>query len=122
MIKGIDVTYIHTANKELADWYNEKLGIEKSYGDDHWQGMSMSEGSNFGFDFIGFPSSTVQRQPVMISFKVDDIYHAVEELKNRGVRFYPDNDPDKTIFDVGPKFVATCEDPDGNFFQLSQMK
>lgn len=122
MIKGIDVTYIHTSNKELADWYHETLGLEKAYGDDHWQSMVMGDGSGFGFDFIGYPSSTVQRQPIMISFKVDDIEKAVEELKNKGVRFYPDNDPEKSIFDVGPKLVATCEDPDGNFFQLSQAK
>lgn len=122
MIKGIDVSYIHTNNRELADWYSEKLGIEKGYGDNHWQSINMSDGSGFGFDFIGYPSSTVQKQAIMLSFKVDDIHQSVKELASKGVRFYPDNDTAKTIFDVGPKLVATCEDPDGNFFQLSQWK
>ena len=122
MIKGIDVSYIHTPNKELAQWYSEKLGIKKAYGDDHWQGMSLEDGNSFGFDFIGYPSSTVQKQSIMISFKVDDIKEAVKELADKGVRFYPDNDLERTIFDVGPKLVATCEDPDGNYFQLSQWK
>jgi extradiol dioxygenase family protein len=122
MIKGIDVTYFHTPNKELSDWYCEKLGLEKGYSDDHWHGINVKEGSGFGFDIIGFPSSTVQKQSIMISFKVDDIHAAVKEFAAKGVRFYPDNDIEKTIFDVGPKLVATCEDPDGNFFQLSQIK
>lgn len=122
MIKGIDVTYIHTPNKELADWYAEKLELDKGYGDDHWQAMQMKDGSGFGFDFIDYPSSTVQKQAIVVSFEVEDIKAAVEKLAKKGVRFYPDNDKEKTIFDVGPKLVATCEDPDGNFFQLSQIK
>lgn len=122
MIKGIDVTYIHSPNKELKDWYTDTLGLKEAYGDDHWQGYNMEEGSGFGLDFIGYPSSTVQKQSVMISFKVDDIQAAVKDLSKKGVRFYPDNDITKTIFDVGPKLVATFEDPDGNYVQLSQAK
>lgn len=122
MIKGIDVTYIHTPNKELADWYEQKLGLKKGYGDSHWQGFNMENGSRFGMDFISYPSSTVQKQSIMISFAVEDIYAAVEALAQKGVRFYPDNDKTKTIFDVGPSLVATLEDPDGNFVQLSQAK
>lgn len=58
----------------------------------------------------------------MISFAVEDIHAAVKDLAGKGVRFYPDNDIAKTIFDVGPSLVATFEDPDGNFMQLSQRK
>lgn len=122
MIKGIHTTYIHTPNKELANWYEENLGLKKGYGDDHWQAFDTAEGSTFALDFIGYPSSTVQKQSVMISFEVEDIELAVEELSKKKVRFYPDNDKEKTIFDVGPALVATCEDPDGNFFQISQRK
>ena len=122
MIKGIDVAYIHTPNKELADWYSETLGLEKGYGDDGWQSLETKEGSRFGIDFIGYPSSTVQKQSIMLSFLVDDIHATVKELAAKGVRFYPDNKLDETIFDVGPALVATFEDPDGNFAQLSQRK
>lgn len=122
MIKGIGTAYIHTPNKELADWYADKLGLKKGYGDDHWQAYETQSGSTFALDFIGYPSSTVQKQSIMISFEVEDIKQAVEELAAKNVRFYPDNDKEKTIFDVGPALVATCEDPDGNFFQLSQRK
>lgn len=122
MIKGIAVTYIHTPNKELADWYEKTLGLKKGYGDSTWQAFNMDAGSKFAMDFISYPSSTVQKQSIMISFAVDDIHAAVEELAKKGVRFYPDNDKTKTVFDVGPSLVATFEDPDGNFVQLSQAK
>ena len=122
MIKGIHVAYIHSPNQKLADWYSETLGLKKGYGDDHWQDFEFDQGSRFGLDFIGYPSSTVQKQSIMISFQVEDIHEAVESLAQKGVRFYPDNDKSKTIFDVGPTLVATIEDPDGNFIQLSQIK
>lgn len=122
MIKGIDLAYIHTPNKQLADWYEQTLGLKKGYGDSGWQSFNMDSGSRFGLDFVSFPSSTVQKQPVMISFTVENIHAAVEELAKKGVRFYPDNNKSKTIFDAGPSLVATIEDPDGNYIQLSQTK
>lgn len=122
MIKGIQVAYIHTPNPQLADWYSETLGLAKGYGDEHWQSFALEKGSNFALDFIGYPSSTVQKQAVMLSFEVENIEQAVASLAAKGVRFYPDNDPARTIFDVGPSWVATFEDPDGNFMQLSQQK
>ena len=122
MIKGIDVVYIHTPNKKLADWYESILGLKKGYGDSGWQSFETQSESRFGLDFISYPSSTVQKQSVVISFAVDDIHAAVESLALKGVRFYPDNDKTKTIFDAGPSLVATLEDPDGNFIQLSQKK
>lgn len=56
----------------------------------------------------------------MISFRVADIQAAVQTLVEKGVRFYPVNE--NIIFDVGPSFVATFQDPDGNWVQLSQPK
>ena len=73
MIKGISVAYIHTPNRELANWYQEKLGLKKGYGDDTWQAFETNQGSKFALDFISYPSSTVQKQSIMISFDVDDI-------------------------------------------------
>lgn len=122
MVKGIGVAYIHTPNKKLADWYEKTLNLKKAYGDEAWQEFKMAYGSRFALDFISYPSSTVQKQSVMLSFDVEDIEAAVEDLHKKGVRFYPDNDRTKTIFDVGPALVATFEDPDGNFVQLSQNK
>lgn len=122
LIKGISVAYIHTPNKKLADWYEKTLGLQKGYGDQTWQEFEMERGSRFALDFIGYPSSTVQKQSIMISFEVENIQKAVNELAAKGVRFFPDNDKSKTIFDAGETYVATFEDPDGNFVQISQMK
>lgn len=36
MIKGIGAAYIHTPNNALADWYADKLGLKKGYGDAGW--------------------------------------------------------------------------------------
>jgi catechol 2,3-dioxygenase-like lactoylglutathione lyase family enzyme len=120
MIKGIDVVFVHTPHKELGDWYAEVLGFEKGYGDDHWQEYRVEEGSRFAIDFTSFPRSVVEKQAMMISFKVNDIRGAVAELASRGVRFYPSQE--KAVFDVGPALVATFQDPDGNWMQLSQRK
>ncbi|MCI0405385.1 MAG: hypothetical protein L0209_04835 [candidate division Zixibacteria bacterium] len=122
MVKGIDVVYIHTPNKQLSEWYEKMLDLKKGYGDNTWQEFEMGRGSRFAFDFVSYPSSTVQKQSIVLSFEVEDIKRTVEDLAGKGVRFYPDNDKSRTIFDVGPSLVATFEDPDGNFVQISQKK
>ena len=120
MIKGIHVTYIHTPHKELSQWYEKVLGLKKNYSDDHWHDFVLDDGSRLGLDFTSFPRSVVEKQPIVISFKVDDIHKVVEKLGSRGVKFYPSLE--KTIFDAGPTLVATFQDPDGNWVQLSQDK
>jgi hypothetical protein len=120
MITGIDVVFIHTPHPELGDWYAETLGLSKGYGDDHWQEYRLSSGSRFALDFTAYPRSAVEKQAMMISFRVEDIHAAVRALSEKGVRFYPANE--STVFDVGPSLVATFQDPDGNWVQLSQPK
>jgi predicted enzyme related to lactoylglutathione lyase len=120
MIRGIDVVYIHTPHRELGQWYADTLGLERGYGDEHWQEFQMADGSRFAVDRTGFPRSAIEKQAVMISFRVEDLQAAVQELASRGVEFYPSREA--TIFDVGPALVATFQDPDGNWVQLSQRK
>jgi hypothetical protein len=120
MIKGIDVVFVHSPHRELGEWYAETLGLEKGYGDDHWQEYAMPQGSRFAIDFTTFPRSAVEKQAIVISFQVDDVRQAVETLAERGVRFYPSRE--EAVFDVGPTLVATFQDPDGNWAQLSQRK
>lgn len=120
-ILGIDVAYLHTPNgAQLAEWFAETLGLNVGYSDEQWYSLTTKEGSDFGLDVTRFPRSAVEAQPVMLSWGVDDIHEAVDVLAGRGVRFYPSTKD--TIFDVGPKLVATFQDPDGNWHQLSQMK
>jgi len=120
MITGIDVVFIHSPHKELGEWYASTLGLEKGYGDGGWQEFTLASGSRFGLDYTSYPMSVVEKQAIIISFKVDDIHQTVEELSSKGVKFYPSMDT--TIFDVGPSWVATFQDPDGNWMQLSQPK
>ena len=121
MIKSISVVYLHSSHgSQLAGWYSDKLGLPVKAAFPGWTEFELEGGSRFAIDYIGFPSSVVQRQPVMISFEVDDIRTAVDELAARGVRFYPSKED--TIFDVGPSLVATFEDAEGNWAQLSEIK
>ena len=120
MILGIDVAFIHTPHRELADWYADILGLPQGYGDDGWQSFQVSEGSRFAIDYTTFPRTAVEKQAILLSFKVNDIRQEFGTLAGRGVRFYPS--AETAIFDVGPSLVATFVDPDGNWVQLSQRK
>lgn len=119
MILGIDVVYLHTSNIEgLKAWYQEKLGLETVYGDGHWEELGMAVGSRFALDAVSPDTpAPVEQQPVMLSFRVDDIHEAVRVMAERGVEFYPD--VEQTVFQAGPALVATFKDGAGHWMQLS---
>jgi predicted enzyme related to lactoylglutathione lyase len=118
-IRSVEVAYVHTANPgPLAAWFRETLGLDVAYDDGHWIEFAIGDGTRFGLDGTTFQRSSVEAQPVMISFRVDDVAAAVAELVDRGVTFYPD--PERAIFDVGPALVASFQDPEGTWYQLSQ--
>lgn len=54
MIKGIDVVFIHTPHQELANWYEQVLGLPRGSGDSGWQEFRMESGSRFALDFTGY--------------------------------------------------------------------
>ena len=118
MIQGIDVVFIHSPYKELAEWYSKVLGLAKGFSDSEWTEYQTEGVTRFAVEHVGYPRSDVENQPIMISFRVADIQLAVETLAARGVRFYPS--AEETIFEVGPSLVATFLDPAGNWVQLSQ--
>ncbi|HZE97879.1 MAG TPA: VOC family protein [Planctomycetota bacterium] len=121
MIKGLSVAYLHSPHGDkLADWYTKTLGLDVQASYPGWTEFKMGLGSRFAVDQTSFPRSVVEKQPVMLSFLVDDLRAEVKALAARGVRFYPSEA--ETIFDVGPSLVATFEDPDGNWVQLNQPK
>lgn len=120
-IRGVEVAFVHSGNgQQLAEWYEEVLGLPRRFGDDHWIEFAVGGASRFAIDVTGFPRSEVEAQPLMISFTVDDLEAAVRDLDGKGVAFYPD--AERTIFDVGPTRVATFRDPDGNWLQLAERK
>ena len=120
LIQGIDVVFLHSPHPQLREWYTTALGLTPGYGDQHWQEFIMPRGSRFALDFTGYPRSVVEKQAVMISFAVADIHQAVTFLQEKDVHFASTSDG--IIFDAGPTLVATFQDPDGNWMQLSQRK
>lgn len=123
MILGIDVVFIHVKDpKKLARWYKKKLGLDFTFitPDLSWQECTFKtkEGTRFALDFQGENPSTVEKQRIMISFKVDDIQKSIANLEKKEVSFLGD----KKILDVGTSFIATFQDPEGNYLQLSQRK
>ncbi len=124
MITGIDVVFIHAKNPtKLSSWYKNILEIEIGFQtpDYDWQEFNFSEGKSptrFAIDFGGENPSEVEKQPIMISFKVDDIHSVVEILKKKELEFFGDD----KIQDVGPTLVATFQDIEKNWIQISQRK
>ncbi len=124
IIIGIDVVFIHTKNLvKLAKWYKETLGLEISFStpDLHWQEFSFEKNdfpTRFALDSIGEKPSEVEKQSIIISFKVADINDAIEKLESKGIKFYGV----EKINDVVPTLITTFQDIDGNWIQLSQHK
>lgn len=121
MIQGLSVAYLHSPEGgKLSEWYSKTLGLSVSASFPGWTEFQMKSGSRFAVAGTAHPRSVVEKQPIMLSFLVDDIHRVVKELAAKGVEFYPS--AEKTIFDVGPSLVATFADPDGNWMQLNQPK
>jgi predicted enzyme related to lactoylglutathione lyase len=121
MILGIDVVYLHVFESEsLGKWYSEVLDLKlkfKTFNHD-WQEYDFGESppTRFAIEAIGVPISKVEKQPIMISFRVDDVKETVEDLEKKGVRFFGDPKIKKEGFSL----FATLQDPAGNWIQLSQ--
>ena len=123
MILGIDVVFIHAKDPvKLSKWYEEILEIEIGFQNPYsWQEYELPRDrtpTRFAIDYVGENPSQLEQQPIMISFKVEKIHGAVEKLESKGIAFFGKN----TINDVGPTLVATLQDIEGNWIQLSQKK
>ncbi|NHK31221.1 MAG: hypothetical protein FK730_07710 [Asgard group archaeon] len=124
MIKGIDVVFIHVRNPELmAKWYEEKLGLNIGFStlDKGWQEFNLDNKrpvTRFALDYGGADPSPIEKQPIIISLIVEYIEIVVKKLEKKGVEFIGKN----KINDVGQTLVATFQDPEGNYLQLSQRK
>ena len=121
MILGIDVVYLHVFDSEaLGKWYSEVLGLNLKFktSDHSWQEYDFSESppARFAVEAIGMPISSVEKQQIMISFRVFDVQAAVKSLEKRGVKFFGTPKIKKEGFSL----FATLQDPAGNWLQLSQ--
>ena len=124
MILGIDVVFIHVRNPEkMRQWYSDVLGLEIGFqaDDSTWKEFILPQkdlATRFAHDHPEPSPSTIEKQPIMVSFRVDDISSAVTQLQRKGVDFYGEH----KIRDVGPSLAATFQDPEGNWIQISQPK
>jgi len=121
MILGIDVVYLHVFDSEtLGNWYSEVLGLNLNFktANRGWQEYDLGEGppTRFAIEAIGIPISNEEKQPIMVSFRVDDIKSTIKVLESKGVKFFGSPKIKKEGFSL----FATFKDPAGNWLQLSQ--
>ena len=124
MVKKIESMLLSSANPTRLAKFYESIGVKISQewemGDNGESAYEMKLPSGSGF-YIN-PHSKVNgrtKEPyrLMLNFEVDDIKSAVKKLKSQDVR---------TVADVYHMqeygWIATFADPDGNYFQLVQVR
>lgn len=124
MIRGLEAVLLSSESaKKLAKFYREVVGLK--------QGMVMELG-NKGEEGYEFPlkgaglyildhakvkGQNKQPERVMFNLEVSDIEKEVKRLKKAKVK------PTQDIYHVeGYGLIATFADPDGNYFQLVQVR
>jgi len=104
--------------KELAAWYQEKLGLEKIGEVNHPKDMCIGFKIGQVELWIGYhdkvKGKNTEKYRIMHNFVVDSVSEAYQRLSKKGVTFIakPFKAP---TFD---KYFATFEDLDGNLMQL----
>ena len=127
MIRGIDGITLFSQNaSKLAKFYTETVGL-KSTGE-FVMGEGKKESSVYMFefsktsDFAIIDHSKVKgknKNPerYIINFEVDDIKKEVARLKRKKVKGVAE-----TYHVEGYGWIATFADPEGNFFQMVQVR
>jgi predicted enzyme related to lactoylglutathione lyase len=124
MIRKIDGVLLSSPNaKRLAAFYRDTVGVkfqsEWEMGEHESVFVANWKGSS---DFVVMDHSKVKGKSkgperYMLNFEVDDIEKEVKRLKKSKVKIVAD------IYHIeNYGHVATFEDPDGNFFQLVQVR
>jgi len=124
MIKGIDGILIGSSNAtKLAEFYRDIVGLKQSMEFE----MGEKNEKGFGFDLGGISLVILDHSDVksknsgperfIINFEVGDIEKETARLKKLKVKLKQD------IYHVeGYGLIATFIDPEGNFFQLVQIR
>lgn len=125
MIKGIDTVMLNSENaKELATFYRETVGLTQT---DEFEGEEGAAGYAFEFgegktslyvsSHSGVKGKNDEPQRMFINIEVNDAEVEARALKDKRVKVVQD------VYHVeGYGLVATFEDPDGNYFQLVQVR
>ena len=114
-ILGIDtVLHMVTDLDRSTEWYRDMLGIAPGPRYGGWQTMTMNGDVVFALHASIDPISS---NGVMVSFRVHELDAATAELEAKGV--VPS---DEAVTDTGFKRFRSFHDPDGNMFQLIEVK
>src|SRR3989344_8775617 len=122
MIRKLEGVLLSTDNtKRLAKFYREVVGLKQSgeyeMGED---GKSMFDFSKYNLyinPHSGVHGKNKMPQRHILNFEVDNIEKEVKKLKKSKVKQIQD------IYHIeGYGHVSTFEDPDGNYFQLVQVR
>lgn len=124
MIKGLDSVVLFSENpKELYEFYKEKVGLNFSVEAEIGEGEDLygyePKGST-GFYIVHHSEvhgKTKEPMRAMVNFEVDDLEAETKNLKEKGVKVITEP---YHMEDYG--FIATFEDPDGNYFQLVKVR
>ncbi|OGH16464.1 MAG: hypothetical protein A3C30_04715 [Candidatus Levybacteria bacterium RIFCSPHIGHO2_02_FULL_40_18] len=125
MIKGIESVLLGSANAtKLAKFYREVVGLEQTmefeYGEEGEKGYEFALKGGSGFyinDHSKVKGKNKNPERMIINFEVDDIEKEAKRLKRAKVKVQQD------IYHIeGYGLIATFVDPDGNFFQLVQVR
>lgn len=124
MIKGIESVGFFSENpKILADFYKDKVGLKLTIEAELGEGEDL-----FGFGFgkgatlyitkhQDVKGKNSQPERIILNLEVDNIEEDVKRLDGSGVKKIQD------LYHVeGYGLIATYEDPDGNYFQLVQVR
>lgn len=124
MFRGIDGVRINSDNaKALAEFYRDKVGLEMT---NEFEGEDGSKG--YEFSFKNGPSFNVHEHSdikgknedaprFFINYEVNDLEREAERLEKESVKVIQE------LYHVeGYGLIATYEDPDGNYFQLVQVR
>lgn len=125
MIRSIDGIMLSSSDaKKLSAFYRDTVGLKVTMEAEMGDGKNKVYGfsTKGGSDFVVMDHSKVKgKNPhperYIINFEVDDIEAEVKRMKSAKVKLIQDI---YHIQEYGQ--VATFEDPDGNYFQVVQIR
>lgn len=123
MIRGMESVLLFSENaKKLAAFYRDVVGLKVTFQRVMGEGQDVYEFKLKGTTLNILDHSDVKgraREPkrFMVNLEVDDIEDEVARLKGKKVKVIQDI---YHVQDYG--YIATLEDPDGNYFQFVQVR
>jgi len=125
MIKGIESILLNSENaRKLADFYKNVIGLkqtmEAEFGENNEELFTFEMTNSSALvilDHSKMKGKNGSPERYILNFEVDDIDQESKKLDDKKVKKIQDK---YHVEDYG--FIVTYEDPDGNYFQLVQVR